>query len=47
MVEPLLGWRHITVTERRTKQDYPRCLKWLVDVAYPQARSIRAGAEII
>jgi hypothetical protein len=41
MVEPLAGWRHIEVTERRTKQDYARCLQWLVDVAYPQAESIR------
>ncbi len=41
MVEPLAGWRHIMVTERRTKQDYARCLRWLVDVAYPQAESIR------
>jgi hypothetical protein len=41
MVEPLAGWRHITVTERRTKQDYARCLQWLVDVAFPQARTIR------
>jgi len=41
MVEPLAGWRHIVVTERRTKQDYARCLQWLVDVAYPQAKSIR------
>jgi hypothetical protein len=41
MVEPCMGWRHIAVTERRTKQDYARCLQWLVDVAFPQAQSIR------
>ena len=41
MVEPLAGWRHIAVTERRTKQDYARCLQWLVDVAFPHAQSIR------
>jgi hypothetical protein len=41
MVEPLAGWRHIEVTERRTKLDYAHCLQWLVDVAYPQAESIR------
>jgi hypothetical protein len=45
MVEPLAGWRHIAVTERRTKQDYARCLQWLVDVAFPRATSIRAGPE--
>jgi hypothetical protein len=41
MVEPLAGWRHIEVTERRTKADYARCLQWLVDVAYPRATTIR------
>jgi hypothetical protein len=41
MVEPRACWRHIAVTERRTKQDYARCLQWLVDVAFPQAQSIR------
>jgi hypothetical protein len=41
MVEPLVGWRPIAVTERHTKQDYARCLQWLVDMAFPQAKSIR------
>jgi hypothetical protein len=41
MVEPLAGWRHIEATARRTKQDYARCLQWLVDVAYPKAPTIR------
>jgi hypothetical protein len=40
-VEPLAGWRHVRVTERRTKADYARCLQWLVDEAYPQATTIR------
>jgi hypothetical protein len=40
MVEPLAGWRHVEVTERRTKQDYARCLQWLVEVAYPTAEYI-------
>lgn len=40
LVEPLAGWRHVAVTERRTKQDYARCLQWLVDDAYPEAECV-------
>ena len=39
--EPLAGWRHIAVTERRTMQDFARQMRWLVDVAYPEAELIR------
>jgi len=35
--EPLAGWRHVEVTERRTKQDYAQQMKYLVDVRYPDA----------
>jgi transposase len=38
--EPLAGWRHISVTERRTKLDWARCVKELVDVHYPDAERI-------
>jgi hypothetical protein len=38
--EPLAGWRHMEVTQRRTKQDFAHCMKWLVDVAYPDAEGI-------
>jgi len=38
--EPLAGWRHIEVTERRTKQDFAQQMRWLVDVAYPHAECI-------
>jgi transposase len=38
--EPLAGWRHISVTERRTKIDWARCIKELVDVHYPHAEKI-------
>lgn len=41
VVEPLIGWRHVLLTERRTKADYAHCLRWLVDVAYPEAQVIR------
>src|SRR5256885_9538760 len=36
-VEPLSGWRHVEMTERRTKIDYAQCIRWLVDVVYPRA----------
>jgi hypothetical protein len=38
--EPLAGWRHISVTERRTKIDWAHCIKKLVDVHYPEAEKI-------
>jgi hypothetical protein len=40
-VEPLTGWRHVEVTERRTAVDFAHQMKWLVDEAYPDARVIR------
>jgi DDE superfamily endonuclease len=41
MCEPLRGWRHVKVSERRTRRDYAKCLRELVEVYYPQARKIR------
>jgi transposase len=38
--EPLAGWRHVSVTERRTKLDWARCIKELVDLHYPSAEKI-------
>ncbi len=38
--EPLRGWRHVTVTERRTKRDWAHVIKELVDVHYPDAETI-------
>ncbi len=35
--EPLRGWRHVEVTERRTMVDFAYQMKWLVDEAYPEA----------
>jgi hypothetical protein len=40
-VEPQAGWRHIEVTERRTKLDFAAQMKQLVDVHYPKAECIR------
>ena len=38
--EPLAGWRHISVTERRTKLDWAQCIKELVDLHYCHAEKI-------
>jgi hypothetical protein len=38
--EALAGWRHISVTQRRTKIDWAHCIKELVDLHYPQAQRI-------
>ncbi len=39
--EPLGGWRHVKVTERRTKVDWAHCMQELVDIHYPDAEVIR------
>lgn len=37
----MAGWRHIEVTERRTKADFAKQMKNLVDVCYRDADVIR------
>ena len=39
--EPLAGWRHVAVTERRTMTDFAHQMRWLGDAAYPEAERIR------
>ena len=39
-VEPLRGWRQVSVTDRRTKQDWAHAIKALVDDHYPDAERI-------
>ena len=39
--EPKRGWRHVDVTERRTKGDFARQMRALVDRHYPEATVIR------
>lgn len=41
LFQPEAGWRHFTVTERRTTQDFAHLLKELVDVHFPEATVIR------
>jgi hypothetical protein len=38
--EPLAGKRHVEVAQHRTKIDFAHQMRWLVDVAYPDAESI-------
>jgi hypothetical protein len=38
--EPLTGWRHVGVTERKTKQDWAHAVRDLVDVRFPEAEKI-------
>jgi hypothetical protein len=38
--EPLRGWRQVSVSDRRTRLDWARCVKELVDVHYPGAEKI-------
>jgi hypothetical protein len=38
--EPLRGWRHVEVTDRRTLQDWAHLVRDLVDVRYPDAERL-------
>ena len=38
--EPLLGWRAVRVTERRTARDLAEVLRWLVEDLHPEARKV-------
>ncbi len=37
---PLLGWRHVEVTDRRTSVDFAQIIKTLVDEQFPDAEKI-------
>lgn len=37
---PLQNWRHVKVTERRTKADWAECMRELVDDLFPEAKTI-------
>lgn len=39
--QPSAGWRHIKVTDRRTKVDFAYCMRDLVDIHFPKAIRIR------
>jgi hypothetical protein len=38
--EPLRGWRHVTVSARRTRIGWAHCIKDLIDVCYPDAEQV-------
>ena len=39
--EPLVGWGHVAVTQRRTMQDFANQMRWLVDETCPEAEMVR------
>lgn len=39
--EPKAGWRHVSVTQRRTTEDFAHQMRWLVDEAYPDVPVVR------
>lgn len=41
VTEPLTGWRHVDVTDRRTKPDFAQQMRDLVDRHFPDATTIR------
>jgi hypothetical protein len=43
--EPLRGWRHVRVTERRTKCDWACCIREWLDVHYPDAMRVRLVSD--
>jgi len=38
--EPLLGWRHVEVTQRRTAKDFAEVLRWLAEELHPEAEKV-------
>jgi len=40
LFEPLRGWRHAEVTQRRTNRDFARVIRELLDVWYPAAERV-------
>ncbi len=40
LCEPLRGWRHVVVSDRRTRADFAHCIKELADSHYPDAERI-------
>ncbi|WP_248931022.1 IS630 family transposase [Paenibacillus hamazuiensis] len=39
--EPLAGWRHVHVSERRTKADWAKQVRELLEIHYPRAKRVR------
>jgi hypothetical protein len=45
MCEPPRGWRHVRVTERRTREGYAECVRELLEVHYPRAKRSRLAQD--
>ena len=39
--EPRRIWRHVAVTQRRTRQEFSHHMRWLANEAYPEAQVVR------
>ena len=42
--EPLAGWRHVAVTERRTMEDFAHQMRWLAGCCLPRSGEGPGGA---
>lgn len=40
-LQPLVAWRHVKVTDRRTKRDFALCMHDLTEIHFPEAERIR------
>ena len=38
--QPLIGWRHVRVTDRRTARDFGELLGWLAEELFPEATRV-------
>jgi len=38
--EPLLGWRAVKITQRRTAMDFAEVVRWLVEEVHPEAEKV-------
>ena len=43
--EPLKGWRHVSIKERRTKRDWAEEIRVLPEEYYPNAKKIRLAMD--
>ena len=39
--QPALGWRHVSIREHRTKEDFAHVIKDLIDQQFPQAQGLK------
>jgi hypothetical protein len=44
--QPLTGWRHVSVTDRRTAKDFAELLRWLVEDIHAEAKTVVLVTDI-